>query len=233
MAALNEELLEYQKVDGELRNLEQELSASEEYKKYAQARKFIKTAMERLEAHEKRAVDLKDAKDALAARCEEISKAVAEYADLEEMLEEGGDVSFYKKNAQSLAERLRGVKAELNKLVTDIEGVMADYKKIKEQTIVMQKQYNENGEKFKELRASRAKEADEINARLSAIGKKIPKEILDRYNQKRKEKIFPVVVPLVGNMCMCGMDFPLAIQSKLAGGNVIECEHCHRFVYKA
>ena len=55
-----------------------------------------------------------------------------------------------------------------------------------------------------------------------------------RYNQqKRKENIFPIIAPLNGNMCICGMDFPLALQEKLAGGNVVECEHCRRFVYKA
>ena len=76
---------------------------------------------------------------------------------------------------------------------------------------------------------------DEVNAlrtRLTEIGKKIPAETLAKYQQKRKENIFPIIAPLNGNMCICGMDFPLALQERLAGGNVVECEHCRRFVYK-
>ncbi len=233
MAALNEELLEYQKVDGEYRALEQELSSSEEYKKYAQAKKFLKAAMDKLESQEARAAELRGAKDGLAARCEEMAKSIAEYADLEEMVAEGGgDISFYKKNALVLSERLRAVKGDLGKLMGEIENILAEYNKLKEQVRSMQKQYNENSEKFKALRAGRAAEANAISARLEKIGKEIPAPILEKYKQKRKEKIFPVVVPLQNGCCMCGMDFPLAVQTKLAGGDVIECENCRRFVYK-
>ena len=75
MSALNE-LLEYQTVDGELRKIEQELAGSEEYKKYMQARKFMKSAQEKLDAQDKRAVELKQLRDALIARCEETTKAI-------------------------------------------------------------------------------------------------------------------------------------------------------------
>ncbi|MDE5547437.1 MAG: hypothetical protein K2J30_00345, partial [Clostridia bacterium] len=77
MSVINE-LLEYQKTDGELRKIEQELSASEEYKKYAQARKFMKTAQERLEAQDKRAAELRALRDSLAAQCEDTVKAIDE-----------------------------------------------------------------------------------------------------------------------------------------------------------
>ncbi len=233
MAALNEELLEYQQVDGEYRKLEQELSASEEYKKYAQAKKFLKAAMDKLESQEARAAELRSAKEGLAARCEEMAKSIGEYSDLEEMVAEGGgDISFYKKNALALADRLRAVKGDLGKLMGEIESILAEYNKLKEQVRSMQKQYNEYADKFKKLRDSRAAEADAIMGRLGKIAKEIPAPILEKYKQKRKERIFPVVVPLQNGCCMCGMDFPLAIQGKLAGGDVIECENCRRFVYK-
>ena len=73
---------------------------------------------------------------------------------------------------------------------------------------------------------------DEIAKKLAALSKDIPKDLMERYQQKRKEKIFPIIAPLNGDRCICGMDFPLAQQGKLAGGNVVECEHCRRFVYK-
>ncbi len=228
-----QELLEYQKADGELRKIEQELAASDARKKSLQARNFIKNAESRIAAQDKRAVELKTLRDELIARVEETAKAIAEYADIDEIVEGGGDVSFYKKNAQQLSERLRAVKAELARLTAEAESLSAEYKKMMEQGKQMNRQYREYAEKYKEVQASRAKEIAAINARLDEIGKNIPSETLEKYKQKRREKIFPVLVPLAGDMCVCGMDLPLAQRGRLAGGNVIECENCHRFIYKA
>lgn len=229
---VSNELLEYQRVDGELRRIELEIASSEERKKFVQAKKFMEAAREKLEAQDKRAVELHRLRDDLAARVEEITRAIAEYSELEEMLEEGADIAFYKKNAQALLDRLRVVKAELNKLIAEINAASEEYKKFKEQTIAMQKQYKEYSEKFKELKNSRAAEVKAITEKMQELAKKIEPRILEVYQTKRKEKIFPVVVPLNGEFCMCGRDFPLAQQGSLAGGNMVECENCHRLVYK-
>lgn len=228
-----QQLLEYQKVDAELRKIEQSVAGSDERKKFMQAKKFMESARERLEAQDKRAAELKRLRDDLAARAEEIGRQIAEYSDLDEMVgEEGGDISFYKKNAQALLDRLRAVKGELNKLTADVNAAVEEYDRFKKQTIAMQKQGEEYSKKFKELKNAHAAEADEIAKKLAALSKDIPKDLMERYQQKRKEKIFPIIAPLNGDRCICGMDFPLAQQGKLAGGNVVECEHCRRFVYK-
>ncbi len=230
--AVSQELLEYQKVDAELREIEKELSASEERKKYFQAKKFMESAAEKLEAQDKRALELKGLAQKLTADFGEINKAISEYAELDEMVEDGGDVSFYKKNVQMLIDRLRMTKAQLNKLSADIDSACEEYQKLKKTTISMQKQYKEYSEKFKELKNSRSEEVDAINARLEKIGAKIPKDILAKYKAKRKERIFPVVAPLTGGRCICGMDFAIAQQGALSGGGIVECEHCRRFIYK-
>ncbi len=231
MTVLNQ-LLEYQKADGELRKIEQEIMQSDARKKVVQAKAFIKNAESRIAAQDKRAVELKKLRDELALRVEETTKAVAEYADVDELVEEGADVSFYKRNAQQLLERVRAAKSELARLLAEVESLTAEYKKMMEQGKQANKQYKENMEKFKEVQAAHAAELEAANAKLAKIAEGIPPEFLEKYNQKRKEKIFPVIVPLNGNMCVCGMDLPIAQQNRLAGGNVIECEHCHRFIYR-
>lgn len=231
MSVLNE-LLEYQTVDAELRKIEQEIAASEARKKYVQAKKFMETAGEKLEAQDRRAVELRRTAQGLTARYKEINEAINEYTAIDESTEDEGQVSFYKRSAQSLADNLRALKGEINKLVSEIEGACEEYKKMKEQTIAMQNQYKEYSEKFKETKNSRAAEVAEITKRLEKIGKNIPAETLEKYKQKRKERIFPILAPLTNDRCICGMDFAIAQQSKLSGGNVIECEHCRRFIYK-
>ena len=222
--AVSKELLEYQKVDAELRKIEQEIAGSDERKKYVQAKKFMETAAEKLEAMDARARELKEMAIRLTHNYQELNKAISEYAEIDEMIEAGGDVAFYKKKVQTLSDQLRSLKNELNKLVSEIENASEEYQRMKKQTISMQKQYKEYNEKFKEVKA--------IGDRLDAIGKNIPADILARYKAKRKDRIFPVIVPLTNGRCICGMDFAIAQQSALEGGNVIECEHCRRFIYK-
>ncbi len=226
------ELLEYQKVDAQLRKIEQEVAASEEQKKFSQANKFMKSAPERFEAQDRRAAELTALREDLIRRAEDISRQIAEYSELDEMVEEGGDVSFYKKNAQALLDRLRALKGEMQKLNADIAATVEEYERFKKQGAAMQKQYKEYKAKRDELVGSRKEEVNALRARLAQIAKNIPADILAKYQQKRKENIFPIIVPLGGNACVCGMDFPLALQERLAGGNVVECEHCRRFVYK-
>lgn len=231
MSVLNE-LLEYQKVDAKLRKIEQDVASSEEQKKYAQANKFMKSAPERFEAQDRRAAELAALRDGLIRRAEDITRQIAEYSELDEMVEEGGDVSFYKKNAQALLDRLRALKGEMQKLNSDIAATVEEYERFKKQGVLMQKQYKEYKAKRDELVGAHKQEVSALRERLAEIGKKIPADILAKYQQKRKENIFPILAPLTGNMCVCGMDFPLALQERLAGGNVVECEHCRRFVYK-
>ena len=231
MSVLNE-LLEYQKVDAQMRRIEQEVAASDEQKKFAQANKFMKSAPERFEAQDRRAAELAALREDLVRRAEDISKQIAEYSELDEMVEEGGDVSFYKKNEQTLLDRLRAIKGEMQKLNADIAATVEEYERFKKQGAAMQKQYKEYKAKRDELVNNRKDEVNRLKAQLKSIAEKIPAETLAKYQQKRKENIFPIVVPLNGNMCVCGMDFPIALQERLAGGNVVECEHCRRFVYK-
>ncbi len=228
-----EQLLEYQKKDGALRKIEQELASSEERKKLVQARSFMKNAETRIAAQDARAVELKNLRDQLVLRVEEIGHGLAEYSDLDEMVDGGGDVSFYKKNALQLQERLRAIKAELSKILAEIESLSAEYKKLMEQGKAANKQAKEYGDRYKAVQSARAPEINALNAELAKIAEGIPKETMEKYKQKRSENVFPVIVPLTGGMCVCGMDLSLAQQKKLEGGDVIECEHCRRFIYKA
>ena len=226
-----EKLLEYQKEDTQLRKIEEEIRSSEDYKKYAQAHRFMNGAQEKLDTLDRRANELTALLEEIDRRDEEITGEIAEYNGLEDMIKEGGDASFYEKSVRALSDRLRALKAELNKLMGEIKAAGEEYKKFREQTIAMQKQRKEYKEKYEAIRASRAADVDKIKKNLEAIAKDVPPDILQKYAAKSKEKIFPIFVPLTNGCCVCGMDFSIAQQSKLSGGNVIECEHCHRFVY--
>lgn len=229
-----DELLKYQEADGKLRAIEQEIASTEERKKYLSARKFLEKAPEKLESLDARAAEFKHLFERLEKKYAEIADTIKDYENLDEMVDEqGGEISFYKKNASQIAESLKNLKAEINKLVQQIEKTSAEYAAAKKQTIAMQKQYKEYKEKYAAVKEARAADISAIEAEISKLGKAVPADTLAKYKAKRKEKVYPVVCEVVGNRCpQCGMELSIAEISKLSDGNYIECDSCRRILFK-
>lgn len=229
-----EAMLKYQETDGKLRAIEQEIAATDERKKYMTARKFLEKAPEKLEALDARAAEFRHIFERLEKKYAEIADTIKDYENLDEMVDEqGGEISFYKKNAAAIADNLKSLKAEINKLVQQIEKTAAEYAAAKKQTIAMQKQYKEYKEKYAAVKESRAAEIAAIEAELAKLEKGIPADTLAKYKAKRKEKIFPVLAEVSGNRCpQCGMELSIAETSKLADGLFIECDSCRRILFK-
>ena len=224
-------ILNYQEVDRKLFKLENELAESEERKKYAKLRKFLKTAPEKLDALETKANALSAEVTQLSKKYEQTANMLSDFDNVDELISGGADVSFYKKKAQSIVESLRKIKAELNALVESIKATDEEYQKLKKQVISAQKQYGEAEESYKAVELSRKAEKDGILAELAKAEKEVPSEMLVRYQTKRKEKIFPVVGKLYSGRCpFCSMEPPLVAKSKLSTG--IECDHCHRIIFE-
>lgn len=229
-----DELLRYQEADGRLRAVEQGIASTEERKKYVTARKFLEKAPEKLEALDAKAVELKHMFDQLEKKYKEIADTIRDYENLDEMIgEQGGEISFYKKNASQISDNLRGLKAEINKLVSMIEAASAEYQTAKKQTILMQRQYKEYKDKYAAVKQEHAEEIAQIEKEMAKIAEHVPKDQLERYNAKRREKLYPVVCEVKDKRCpQCGMELSIAELSKLAEGTPIECDSCRRTLFK-
>lgn len=225
-------ILQYQEIDRKLYALERELAGSEERKEYVKAKKFIEAAAEKLDGYDAKAAGLKSRSAELMKKYLKTEEDLKDYEHLDELVEGGADIAFYKKKALALADALKKLKNELAALVDEINATHAEYQKLKKQVIAMQKQYKEAFEKYNAVKASKEEEKTAIEAELATVAKEISPEALARYKTKRKEKIFPVVLPLTEDRCPCGMTPPIAELNKLTGGGTIECEYCHRIIYK-
>ena len=231
-----DELLAYQEADGKLRAIEQKISATEERKKYSAARKFLEKAPEKLDALDARAAELKHMFARLQKKSEELAETIKEYENLGEMIgQQGGEIAFYKKNAAHIADALRGLKAEIARLRQSVEEAAKEYAAAKKQTIAMQRQYKEYKDKYGEVKQTYAEEIKAAEAELAKLAEKVPKDALQKYTAKRKEKLFPVVCEVKGkdNRCpQCGMELSIAELSKLEGGGFIECDSCRRILFR-
>lgn len=228
-------LLDYQEIDRNLLKIEKELNATQERKNYVKARKFMKNAQTTLEGYESKAISLTGEFKDLDARFHNLLDRLKEFSEIDysELEENEEEVAYLKKNAQSLAENLKTMKKNLQAVKEQMENMTQEYEKLKKQTLVMQRQYKEYKEQYDSVVKSREGEVNEIRAKLSELEKDIPAEILERYKNKRKEGLWPVLCKLNGDRCaFCSMDLPKAAISKLASSKVIECENCHRLIYR-
>lgn len=225
-------ILQYQEIDKELYALENQLASSDERKEYVRAKKFLMSAAEKLDLLEAKAKQLDAEAAGMIKKMEAAEETLKDFSNVDELLDNGADVTFYKKNALSLMDEFKKLKSALNALVKAIESTDEEYRKLKKQVLSMQRQYKEAQEKFAAVKESKEGERTAIMARLSAAKKGIPEAIMEKYQNKRKEKIFPVVGKLTHKRCpVCGMEPPLAAVSKLTGGATIECDNCHIILY--
>lgn len=228
-------ILKYQEVDAKLYKIERELAGSEERKEYAKVKKFLEGAPEKLDALEVKAKALRAEGEKLTENYATLEETLKDFEHLDELVTEGADIAFYKKKAQSIVEKLKKIKADLNNLFANIKATDEEYKKLKKQVLSLEKKAPEVQKAYKELKASREGEKQPLETELSALAKDISAEMLEIYKTKRKEKIFPVVGQIVGNRCpYCSMDLPIAARNKLSGGGWIECENhiCNRILFE-
>ena len=227
-------ILNYQETDKKLYALEKELSSSESRKKSVTAKKFIMAAAEKLDLFDAKAKQLKNAAAELNKKYLSAEETLAEFGNVDELVEGGADIAFYKKNALALADSLRKIKADLAAIVAEINETHEEYQKLKKQVLAAQKQYKESSEEYEKVKADKADEKNAIEEELKTLAKDIPAETLEKYLKKRKEKMIPgkIVGKFDGDRCpICKMELPLAAINTLKGGATIECDMCHGIIF--
>lgn len=228
-----EQLLKYQLKDSELLKIEAEAANSEERKNYVQAKNFLTKAPEKLDALEAKAVELTRLIDQLNKKHEEIAETLVDFENLDELVDGGADISFYKKNVLQITERLKSIKAEVAALTKSVKEADEEYQTLKKKTIAVQKQYAEYAEIYKNYKAAKMSEMAAVQEELKKLAKGIDPDVMSRYQSKRSERIFPILCAVKDGRCSkCGTELSLAGKEKIAAGNVTECENCHRFLYK-
>lgn len=228
-----QELLAYQETDARLRAIEQEISGSEERKKTASAKKFLDGVNETAAALEKKAKDLSALYDSLAAAQKELSDTVREIANAVEGCEDTNAAGYLHKKAEELAGRLSGLESRAAALTEEMNGVLSSFAQLRKKTQAAKEQYNEYGRKYKELKQSREGETAAVEKELAELEKAVDPALMARYKAKRKDKMFPVLYEVKGNMCgKCLMELSMADLNRLKTEDVIECDNCRCLLHK-
>lgn len=228
-----EKLLKYQEEDAKLRKIEQEDAASEERKNFMQAKAFLTKASDKLDAFDAKAQQLAALLPELKAKYEEVAETLVDFENLDELVEDGADISFYKKSLAQLTEKVKSLRAEIAALTKAIKDSDEEYRAMKKKTIAVQNQYAEYSETYKNFRNKKREEMATVKRELDEIAKDIDPAVFQRYQNKRSEHIFPVLCAVKDNRCTkCGYELSLVGKEKISMGAAVECENCHRFLYK-
>ena len=97
-----QEILKYQEIDKRLYALEREIAGCEERKEYLKAKKFLETAADKLDSYDAKAAQLKNMAVELTKKYLKTEDTLKDFAHLDELVEGGADIAFYKKNAVSI-----------------------------------------------------------------------------------------------------------------------------------
>lgn len=227
-----EKLLKYQQEDSKLLIMEKEAANSEERRNFTQAKAFLTKAPEKLDALESKAIELSALLERLNVQYKEISETLADFENLDELVDGGADISFYKKNVLQITERLKSIRAEVSALASAIKSSDEEYQAMKKKVISVQKQYAEYSEKYKAYKENKLQEMAGIKKQLEIIEKDIDPDVMQKYQAKRSERIFPILCAVKNGRCSkCGNELSLVGKEKISSGNVTECDNCHRFLY--
>ena len=228
-----EKLLKYQEEDSKLLQIERETASSDERKNFVQAKNYMTTAPDKLKSMDSKASEMSALLEKLKADYEEIAETLEDFDNLDDLLESGADISFYKKNASQMADRLKSIKAEIQNLQKSMKLAVDEYRAFRKKTIEMQDKYAETKKVYQDFKQKKLAEMEEVTKRLAVLEKDIEPEVMTAYKNKRSERIFPILCPVKNDRCSkCGMELSIVGKDKIAGGKVTECENCHRFLYK-
>ncbi len=228
------QMLLYQEKDSELLKIEQEIANSEERKKYAQTKSFLNKASEKLDKLEGQSQAILTHLDVLNKRYDEISETLKDFDHLDDLVEGGADLSFYQRNLTQLIEKIKSIKGEIAALTASAKEAAEEYQTMKKKVITAQKQYPELHAAYQEFKKARQEQTDKISAELESLAKSIDPEVLRKYQSKRSERIFPIICEIKADRCSkCGIELSIADKEKISAGKVVECENCHRILYKA
>lgn len=226
-------ILDYQKLDSELFKIEKSIKESENKSIAGKMYEKIKQSQERSYKLEEKAGKILEEIEKIKKqfKIQEDKIAELEGKDMEKLSKE--DIAKIESIKDKLAQNLVKLEDYLTHLAENINGVLAEFNKTIKEFNQSKAQYSECKEKYDKEVGEIESDKKEITSKLTALAKEIDVKVMEAYSKRRKQNIFPVVVPLKGNCCGgCHMELPYAQISELERAGIFSCEHCHRLIYK-
>lgn len=227
------QLLNYQQTDAKLRKIEVELSSSPARKKAASAKVYIEGVNENVNKLDDKAGHLSSDYESLVAEQKRLNEQLNELQKALEQAEDENAFNYLAKKLDVLLGAIKSLSAKLNVISDESQKVVKEYSGIRNATKVAQTQFAESKEEYDKFKASFAQEKKEIETELAALRKEVDPALMEKYDKKRANKMFPIVHEVTSNVCgACRMELSMLELNKLKSGEIIECDQCGRMLYQ-
>ena len=228
-----QKMLEYQKKDIAFYRQEKDLKESEERKRAVLCKnKFIESN----NALQELAKSLKG----YFASLQKISARIAEIEAMKEELSANTELkteesfSDYENRLLDFEKQVNELSKEFSKVTKAISDAAAQNRTLNDRMDALNREYMNSTQAYNKKKADFDAKTKPIRDELEAIAKDIEPTYLNRYLDLRKNKKMPAYVCYMDKNCgACGMDISIEVDKKLQkSGDVAECPHCGRIVYK-
>lgn len=226
-------LLEYQKVDSKLFQLEKQLNTSVNKQKCAQLSNIAKESQVKSSKLEEQASQVAKEIEDLFKIADQNKLKIKEILsqNVEEMTSEEIQNSLALRD--KLIQNLSIIDKKATKLAEIANSILSEFNKTKSNYINAGEQYKKYKEAFDKEVAEVTPKIEELKRELTKVANTVDPKMLEEYNKRRKDRIFPVLVPLNSKSCGgCHMEVPASSISKLENEGILICENCRRIIYK-
>ena len=227
------QLLNYQQADAKLRKIEVELSSSPARKKAASAKMYIEGVNDNVNKLDDKAGHISSDYEGLIAEQKRLNEQLGELQKALEQAEDENAFNYLAKKLEVLIGAIKSLSAKISAISEESQKVVKEYSGIRNATKAAQTQFAESKEEYDKLKASVAQEKQAVEAELATLKKKVDPVLMEKYDKKRANKMFPIVYEVTSNVCgACRMELSMLELNKLKGGEIIECDQCGRMLYQ-
>ena len=226
------EILEYQKLDEKLVEVEKKFSNSPAKVAANKMVAYVKQAQQNLIVLEQNATKLIENFEKLN---QQYQKTVKDVDNLSKQKLENLSVDELRENANAatqLNSNLLTIERNISLLSERIASILKDFEKTKDQVKSAKTKFEQNKAEHVKFVESHQATIQKLQKELASVEKTVNKDILKRYKELRSDNKFPIFVPLTNDSCGgCSMQQPRARLDKLKADKMLECENCHRMIY--
>lgn len=226
------EILEYQKLDFELRKVKKSSNENIDTGNINKLKSYIMEASEKGKNLENGAKDMLSEYNKMKNEYEKNYKKVQELTSKSLETIEMNDVDGILAQINSLSQELFLLERNLNLFITKIKNSLKEFEVTKNNMIKAKQKYNEVKSKYEKSVETNAPKIKAIEDKMKELEKSISPELLSKYKSMKGDKIFPVFVSLNEGHCSgCRVEIPTSKINKLKTDGKIVCEQCHRIIY--
>lgn len=232
---IQQEMLQYQSLDGELNRIEKDLRKNENYLKRRQYKALSQECEENLTKLDARAQELANqlaqAREALGKITEVIDEHSKEIGTLEDV----DELNYMNKKLNEQIAELSNLDKEIKRIVREGEEISKSFEELSAKLPRLVAGYNKCNEEFNKVAAEVKPRVRELQLKQAELKKVIDSSLFDIYKKISEGGVRPVFVPLRdGSRCGgCQMEMPKAVvDAQMAGKPYMRCEHCGRIIFK-